>query len=62
MKPGDAVRCIRRPWFGRIGKVVALPPELRAVESETHVRVLEVELDDGKRVVLPRANIEVIEE
>lgn len=62
MKPGDAVRCIRRPWFGRIGKVVALPPELRTVESETHVRVLEVELDDGKRVVLPRANIEVIEE
>lgn len=62
MKPGDAVRCIRRPWFGRIGKVLALPHELTTVASETHVRVLEVELDDGKRIVLPRANIEVIEE
>ncbi|HVY62798.1 MAG TPA: hypothetical protein VHF22_14165 [Planctomycetota bacterium] len=62
MKPGDAIRCIRSPYFGRIGRVKALPSELRAVESETHVRVLEVELDGGGDVVLPRANIEVIEE
>lgn len=62
LQAGDAVRCIRRPWFGRIGKVKALPPELRTVESETKVRVLEMELDDGEVAVLPRANIEAIEE
>jgi hypothetical protein len=32
------------------------------VESETKVRVLEVEFDNGKVAVVPRANIEMIEE
>ena len=61
MKPGDPIRCIRRPYFGKIGKVKALPHDLRVVESETKVRVLEVEFDSGS-AVLPRANVEVIEE
>jgi hypothetical protein len=63
MKPGDPIRCIRRPYFGRIGRVHALPPELRRVESETKVRVLEVEFEQGgAKVTIPRANVEVIEE
>jgi hypothetical protein len=57
---GAPVRCIRAPYFGRIGEVVELPVELQEMPSETRVRVVVVELD-GDRVVLPRANVEVIE-
>jgi hypothetical protein len=58
---GSQVRVIREPHFGRIGRVSELPPELRMLESEAHVRVLVVEFgDDGARAVIPRANIERI--
>jgi len=59
---GDLVRIIREPWFGKIGLVKELPPELTALDTEAKVRVLTVELDETKEVVLlPRANIEKIE-
>jgi hypothetical protein len=58
---GMSVRIIRQPHFGMIGKVTDLPVELKIIETEAKARVLEVELDDGKRVVLPRANVEIIE-
>lgn len=58
---GSMLRLIREPYFGRIGKVTALPPELQALDTEAHVRVLEVEfVDDGKRATVPRANVERI--
>jgi hypothetical protein len=57
---GAPVRCIRAPHFGRIGVVSALPIELQQMPSETMVRVVEVTIDGGK-VVIPRANVEVIE-
>jgi hypothetical protein len=57
-----AVRVIRHPYFGQIGKVAGLPHELRKLESESHARVLEVEFDDGGRAVVPRANVELIED
>ena len=59
---GDPVRCIREPYFGRLGRVKQMIPELQIVESETKVRVLEVAFDDGTTAVVPRANIEMIEE
>lgn len=59
---GSSVRIIREPYFGKIGKVVGLPPELQKLETEAMVRVLEVEFDQGERVVIPRANVELIEE
>ncbi len=58
---GAMVRCIRAPYFGRIGKVVGLPVELEKMPSETMVRVLEVDLGDADNARLPRANVEVIE-
>jgi len=58
---GSEVRIIRQPWFGQRGRVTALPPELTVIESGAHVRVLEVETEAGRRVTLPRANIELIE-
>lgn len=59
---GDVVRIIREPWFGKIGKVSELPPELTALDTEAKVRVLKVTLDSSnEEVTLPRANIEKIE-
>lgn len=58
---GDQVRIIRDPLFGRIGKVVGLPPELRRIETESYVRVLEVRFPDQTVAVIPRANVEIIE-
>jgi hypothetical protein len=58
---GTPVRIIREPNFGLLGKVVGLPVELMVIETESKVRVLEVELEDKRRVVLPRANVEIIE-
>ena len=58
---GGTIRVIREPYFGKLGKVVELPPELRTLETEAKVRVLEVQFDDGTRAVLPRANVEMIE-
>ena len=61
LKTGDMVRVIRQPYFGRIGKVTALPPELMPLETEARVRVLEVDFGNGARTLLPRANVEMIE-
>jgi len=41
---------------------LGLPPELRVLDSEAMVRVVEVEfVDDHSRAIVPRANIERIE-
>ncbi len=58
---GSPVRIIRQPFFGRLGKVSALPSQLQMLESESKARVLEVEFDDGKKSIIPRANVEMIE-
>ncbi|TLY16829.1 MAG: hypothetical protein E6K69_03275, partial [Nitrospirae bacterium] len=58
---GDHVRIIRDPLFGRIGQVVALPTDLKQIETESVVRVLEVKFADGTSAVIPRANVEIIE-
>ena len=58
---GSQIRVIREPYFGRLGKVVSLPPELVALETEAKVRVLEVDFGSGTRAMLPRANVEMIE-
>jgi len=62
MVPGTPIRVIRDPYFGAIGHVVSLPVELQVVETESDVRVVEIELEDGRRVIVPRANVEIIEE
>lgn len=61
MDIGSLIRCIRAPFFGRIGKVASLPFELHVVDSEAKVRILEVEFDDGSKYTVPRANVELIE-
>jgi hypothetical protein len=62
MRIGLPIRIIREPYFGALGHIASLPPELHQLRSESFVRVLEVDLEDGRRVVVPRANVELIEE
>ncbi|GBC91913.1 hypothetical protein HRbin15_00373 [bacterium HR15] len=59
---GAPIRIIREPYFGKLGRVRALPPELMEIESGARVRVLEAELEDGTMVTVPRANVEIIAE
>jgi hypothetical protein len=62
LKAGTLVRIIRQPFFGSLARVIGLPVSLQKMETESKVRVLEVELQDGKLLTLPRANVEIFEE
>lgn len=57
---GTQIRVIREPYFGALGTVTELPPELVTLESGTTVRVLEAKLASGDVVTVPRANVEII--
>jgi len=61
VKVGDTIRIIREPYFGLIARVKALPPEPRPIATESQVRVLIASLPGGEEVIVPRANVEVIE-
>lgn len=58
---GSPVRVIRQPYFGQLGSVVELQPELLQLDSESKARVLTVEFSEGNRAIVPRANVELIE-
>jgi len=58
---GYPVRIIRDPYFGWIGKVHRLPSEPQVLDSGSKARVLEVILDSGETITIPRANAELIE-
>jgi hypothetical protein len=58
---GDQIRIIREPYFGQICRVVALPADLQLLPTESRARVLEAECEDGRRVLVPRANVELLE-
>jgi len=60
IQEGSTVRVIRSPNFGKIGKVTSLPSELNKMESETMVRVAEINID-GSNFLIPRANLEMVE-
>jgi hypothetical protein len=60
LEAGTRLRAIREPYFGRLGRCVALPTALGTLASEARARVLEIEFDDGERALLPRANVELI--
>ena len=60
IQEGSQVRVIRAPYFGKIGQVQSLPPELQKMESETMVRVAKVKIDN-KSYIIPRSNLEMLE-
>lgn len=59
---GRLLRVIRDPWFGMIGKVSDLPAEPHVLGSGSKARVLEVTFPSGEKAIVPRANVELIEE
>jgi hypothetical protein len=61
LEVGRLVRIIRDPYFGLLGTVAGLPAQPQALGSESKARVLEVALPSGRSVVVPRANVELIE-
>jgi hypothetical protein len=58
---GTPVRIIRDPYFGLIGTVGALPEAPQVLGSGSKSRVLDVALESGETVTVPRANVELIE-
>ena len=60
LRIGAPIRIIRVPHFGVTAEVVALPPELRPIETGARTRVLEARLPDGETVTVPRANVELL--
>jgi hypothetical protein len=62
LQPGSPIRVIRAPHFGTLGKVSSLPAEPVALESGSKARVAEIELETGETTLIPRANLERIEE
>jgi biotin carboxyl carrier protein len=59
---GSKIRIIREPHFGLLGEVTALPPEPALIESGAKVRILEAKLESGDDVLVPRANVEIVQE
>ena len=57
---GTHVRLIRRPHFGALGKVCALPEQAVKIETGSLVRVAIITLADGRQVTVPRANLEIV--
>jgi len=56
---GSKVRMVRNPKFGQWGRIVSLPEEPVIFETEARLPAAEVELEDGTRVFIPLANLEV---
>ena len=61
MHVGSPVRIIRQPHFGALAAVASLPVDPVKIETEARVRVVEVTLESGEKLMLPRANVELIE-
>jgi len=57
---GSKVRIIRDPYFGKLGTVKGLPPELFEIDTETTTRVAKILFEDNTEQIIPRANLEVI--
>ncbi len=57
---GQPVRVINDPYFGAKGVVAELPRLPETIESEAKVPVAVIELTDGRKVSVPRANVEAL--
>ncbi len=62
LEVGRLLRVIRDPWFGMIGEVSDLPSKPHVLGSGSKARVLEVMFPSGEKAIVPRANVELIEE
>ena len=60
IKPSDRVRILRQPQQGKVGTVKAVLPGVKRFPSGLQAEAVEVSLEDGEKVVVPVANIEVL--
>ena len=60
LRVGTTIRCVREPYFGRLGTVTELPAPLVTLASGTQVRVLRATLENGEEATVPRANVEIV--
>jgi hypothetical protein len=58
---GSQIRIIRQPHFGMLAEVTDLPAPLQKLPTEAMVRICKVKLESGEEVLIPRANVELIE-
>ena len=59
LRLGMNVRIVNEPYFGLMGEIVEIIKEPVVIDSEAKVPVVRVELEDNRKVVIPRANVEM---
>lgn len=59
--PGQTVRLVRMPYLAAIGTLVAIRPGQNTFQSGIHAPAAVVRLENGDQVIVPLANLEVIE-
>lgn len=59
LRVGASIRLIRVPYFGLRGTIMELPPVAQRIETGAFARVLVAQLEDGRTVAVPRANVEL---
>lgn len=62
LQVGLHIRIVRDPYFGRLGTIRGLPSEPQVLASGSKARILEVELSPRESVIVPRANVELIDQ
>jgi hypothetical protein len=60
LRPGVTVRLLDHEHFGQIARVRAVPAALRRLPSRARAAVVEIQLDDGSGITLPRTAVEVL--
>lgn len=60
LRQGMPVRIVSEPYFGVVGEVAEIVKEPVMIETEAKVPVVKVKLENGDKVVVPRANVEMI--
>ncbi len=60
LSEGITVRIVRAPYHGMTGRVVALLPGLTRFPNGVRARGVEIRLENGSRVRVPVANVEIL--